>query len=118
MVPVRTVPPVAGGRQTLRARRASSAGTAATITVRPARGQQHPAGGECRASLLDQALTTRPDAPYGCKGGVWGTCRARSWKGAVEMDVNYALEPDELVAGAVLTCQARPKTDTVRLEFL
>ncbi len=34
------------------------------------------------------------------------------------MDVNYALEPDELVAGAVLTCQARPTTDTVRLEFL
>ena len=38
--------------------------------------------------------------------------------GAVEMDVNYALEPDELAAGVVLTCQAHPTTETVRLEFL
>jgi ring-1,2-phenylacetyl-CoA epoxidase subunit PaaE len=34
------------------------------------------------------------------------------------MDVNYALEPDELAAGVVLTCQAHPTTDAVRLEFL
>ena len=69
-------------------------------------------------SVLDAVLATRPDAPYACKGGVCGTCRARLVEGDVEMAVNYALEPDELAAGIVLTCQSRPTTPTVRLEFL
>ena len=69
-------------------------------------------------SVLDAVLAARPDAPFACKGGVCGTCRARVVEGAVEMDVNYALEPDELAAGIVLTCQAHPTTPTVRIEFL
>ena len=67
---------------------------------------------------LDAVLAVRPDAPYACKGGVCGTCRARVVEGSVAMDVNYALEPDELAAGVVLTCQARATTDVVRLDFL
>ncbi|MBC7374518.1 MAG: phenylacetate-CoA oxygenase/reductase subunit PaaK [Frankiales bacterium] len=69
-------------------------------------------------SVLDRVLAVRPDAPYACKGGVCGTCRARVVSGAVEMDVNYALAPDELAAGVILTCQAHPTSDEVRLEFL
>lgn len=69
-------------------------------------------------AVLDALLAVRPDAPYACKGGVCGTCRARCVEGTVQMDVNYALEPDELAAGIVLTCQARPTSDRVRLEFL
>jgi ring-1,2-phenylacetyl-CoA epoxidase subunit PaaE len=69
-------------------------------------------------AVLDAVLAVRADAPYACKGGVCGTCRARCTLGAVEMDVNYALEPDELEAGVVLTCQAHPTSDEVRLEFL
>jgi ring-1,2-phenylacetyl-CoA epoxidase subunit PaaE len=69
-------------------------------------------------AVLDALLAVRPDAPYACKGGVCGTCRARVVSGAVEMDVNYALEPDEIAAGVVLTCQAHPTTDEVRLTFL
>jgi ring-1,2-phenylacetyl-CoA epoxidase subunit PaaE len=69
-------------------------------------------------SVLDAVLAVRADAPFACKGGVCGTCRARCVLGAVDMDVNYALEPDELEAGVVLTCQSHPTTDEVRLEFL
>jgi len=69
-------------------------------------------------TVLDAVLRARPDAPYACKGGVCGTCRARVVDGAVEMDVNYALETDELERGVVLTCQSRPTTASVRLEFL
>ena len=69
-------------------------------------------------SVLDALLAVRPDAPYACKGGVCGTCRARVTVGAVEMDVNYALEPDELARGVVLTCQSHPTTDAVELTFL
>lgn len=68
--------------------------------------------------VLDAVLAVRGDAPYACKGGVCGTCRARCVSGSVEMDVNYALEPDELAAGVVLTCQSHPTSDEVRLEYL
>jgi ring-1,2-phenylacetyl-CoA epoxidase subunit PaaE len=69
-------------------------------------------------SVLDAVLAVRADAPFACKGGVCGTCRARCVSGSVEMDVNYALEPDELAAGVVLTCQSHPTSDEVRLEYL
>ena len=69
-------------------------------------------------TVLDAVLASRPDAPYACKGGVCGTCRACVVEGAVEMDVNYALEAGELERRIVLTCQSRPTTDLVRLEFL
>jgi ring-1,2-phenylacetyl-CoA epoxidase subunit PaaE len=70
------------------------------------------------ASILDAVLASRPDAPYACKGGVCGTCRARLTSGEVRMSRNYALEPDELAAGLVLACQSHPVTATVSLEFL
>ena len=91
---------------------------AATVTVvLHGRSTVLPAGPD-GGSVLDRVLAVRPDAPYACRGGVCGTCRARVVEGAVEMDVNWALEPDELAAGVVLTCQARPTTDRVRLEYL
>jgi ring-1,2-phenylacetyl-CoA epoxidase subunit PaaE len=68
--------------------------------------------------VLDAVLAVRADAPYACRGGVCGTCRARCVSGEVEMDLNYALEPDEIAAGVVLTCQAHPLTDEVAIEFL
>ena len=68
-------------------------------------------------SILDAALKARGDAPYACKGGVCGTCRAKVVEGAVEMDRNYALEADEIAAGVVLACQSHPTTPTVTIDF-
>jgi len=67
--------------------------------------------------ILDAVLDVRADAPYACKGGVCGTCRARLVSGEVTMERNYALEPDEVEAGFVLACQSRPVTDEVSLDF-
>ena len=68
-------------------------------------------------SILDAALKARGDAPYACKGGVCGTCRAKVVEGTVEMDRNYALEADEIAAGVVLACQSHPTSPTVTLDF-
>jgi len=38
-------------------------------------------------------------------------------EGAVEMAHNYSLEPWELEAGFVLTCQSRPLTDKLVLDY-
>ncbi len=69
------------------------------------------------ASILDAAQESGLDLPYSCKGGVCSTCRSKVCKGEVEMSVNYALEPWELERGFVLTCQARPKTREIELDF-
>lgn len=68
-------------------------------------------------SLLETVLRNRPDAPYACKGGVCGTCRAFLVSGEVRMDRNFALEQDELDAGYVLACQSHPATESVELDF-
>ncbi|MFF7970572.1 2Fe-2S iron-sulfur cluster-binding protein [Streptomyces sp. NPDC007905] len=68
-------------------------------------------------SLLDTVLRNRPDAPYACKGGVCGTCRAFLVSGEVRMERNFALEAEETEAGYVLACQSHPVTETVELDF-
>jgi ring-1,2-phenylacetyl-CoA epoxidase subunit PaaE len=67
--------------------------------------------------VLDSAQQVRGDLPFACKGGVCGTCRARVTDGEVEMRRNYALEPKEVEAGYVLTCQTLPLSDTVTVDF-
>ncbi|MEU0620593.1 2Fe-2S iron-sulfur cluster-binding protein [Streptomyces rubiginosohelvolus] len=68
-------------------------------------------------SLLETVLRSRSDAPYACKGGVCGTCRAFLVAGEVRMDRNFALEPEETEAGFVLACQSHPLTPEVELDF-
>ncbi|MGZ4644556.1 MAG: 1,2-phenylacetyl-CoA epoxidase subunit PaaE, partial [Blastococcus sp.] len=53
--------------------------------------------------VLDAAQQVRADLPFACKGGVCGTCRAKVTSGEVAMRRNYALEPEEVAAGYVLT---------------
>ena len=68
-------------------------------------------------NLLDAALKQGADLPYACKGGVCCTCKAKVLKGKVDMNVNYALEKEQVDAGFILTCQAHPTTDVVVVDF-
>lgn len=68
-------------------------------------------------SILGAALRVRPDVPFACAGGVCGTCRARLLEGSVTMTENYALEPEELARGYVLTCQSHPTTESVVVDY-
>jgi ring-1,2-phenylacetyl-CoA epoxidase subunit PaaE len=67
--------------------------------------------------VLEAALRVRSDLPFACRGGVCGTCRAQLVEGTVAMDVNYALEPEEIEDGYVLTCQAHPTSERVVLDY-
>jgi ring-1,2-phenylacetyl-CoA epoxidase subunit PaaE len=67
--------------------------------------------------VLDGAQRARPDLPFACKGGVCGTCRALVRTGEVRMRRNFALDPAEVEAGYVLTCQAEPVSDDVVVDF-
>jgi len=68
-------------------------------------------------AVLDAALRAGLDLPYACKGGMCSTCRARVVEGTVEMEVNFSLEPWEVEAGFVLTCQARPTSPRVVIDY-
>ncbi|MFZ1749224.1 MAG: 2Fe-2S iron-sulfur cluster-binding protein [Saprospiraceae bacterium] len=68
-------------------------------------------------NLLDAAIENGADLPYSCKGGVCSTCRAKLIEGEVKMDINYALEKDELDAGFILMCQAHPNTKNIYIDF-
>jgi ring-1,2-phenylacetyl-CoA epoxidase subunit PaaE len=68
-------------------------------------------------SILDAALRKGADLPFACKGGVCATCRAKLIEGKVEMDINYALEPEEMEQGYILTCQSHPRTEKVVVDF-
>jgi ring-1,2-phenylacetyl-CoA epoxidase subunit PaaE len=67
--------------------------------------------------VLDTAQRVRGDLPFACKGGVCGTCRARLTEGEVTMRRNFALEDEEVEAGFVLTCQSRPVSEAVTVDF-
>jgi ring-1,2-phenylacetyl-CoA epoxidase subunit PaaE len=69
------------------------------------------------ASILDATLRYRADAPFACKNGVCGTCRAKVVEGEVRMDANYALEPADVAAGYALACQSHPAAHRVVLDF-
>lgn len=68
-------------------------------------------------TVLDAVQRIRPDAPFSCRSGVCSTCQAICTDGEVEMDVNYGLTADEVARGYVLTCQSRPTTDEVTVDF-
>jgi len=105
--PRRTPPPTA----------ASTAAAGSTVTVvLDGRTSSFPLRPDAEP-ILDAALRVRGDAPYACKNGVCGTCRARLVAGQVAMDQNFALEKDELDRGYVLACQSHPVSDTVVLDF-
>lgn len=68
-------------------------------------------------SILDAALRQGADLPYACKGGVCATCKCKVLRGEVDMATNYSLEPDEVAAGYVLSCQSLPNGEGVVVDF-
>jgi ring-1,2-phenylacetyl-CoA epoxidase subunit PaaE len=82
-------------------------GTTATVTT-PVHSNE---------SILNAALRVRSDVPFACAGGVCGTCRATVVSGTVNMVENYALEPDEIARGYVLTCQSIPTSEFVDVNY-
>jgi len=68
-------------------------------------------------TLIEAATRAGLDLPYSCKGGMCCTCRAKLVEGEVNMAVNYSLEPWETAAGFVLTCQSRPTSARVTVDY-
>lgn len=109
------VPPSAA-ETALHAPRAGDATTARIAIVRD--GLTREVGFQAGdTSILAAATRAGLDLPYSCRSGVCATCRAKLLQGQVRMDRTFALEPEDIAAGFVLTCQAHPLTDHVCVSF-
>lgn len=104
--PARTVSPTASPSVT-------SLGTVTTIAF----GSRTTTAMLDGATVLDSALIANPELPYSCTTGVCGTCRAVLVCGEVEVGDQWALSPDEIAAGQILTCQARPRSSALTIDY-
>ena len=68
-------------------------------------------------TVIEAAQRHGLDVPFACRGGMCCTCRARLVEGEVAMDVNYSLEPWEIDAGFVLTCQSRLISASAKVDY-
>ncbi|MEH6764722.1 2Fe-2S iron-sulfur cluster-binding protein [Aequorivita antarctica] len=68
-------------------------------------------------NILDAALAAGADLPFACKGGVCSTCKCQILEGSVEMKINYALSDKEVSQNLVLSCQAVPTSEKVKVDF-
>ena len=67
--------------------------------------------------VLDVALSKGIDVPYSCQGGVCLTCMGKIEEGKADMIENQLLSEEEINEGCLLTCQAIPKSETLKINY-
>ncbi|OYD67590.1 fatty acid desaturase [Rhodococcus sp. OK302] len=80
-------------------------------------GRQHEVELAAGDTVLESALKSGLDAPYACLGGACGTCKAKVTCGSVVMEQNFALSQADVEGGYILTCQSRPTTSSVAVDY-
>jgi ring-1,2-phenylacetyl-CoA epoxidase subunit PaaE len=68
-------------------------------------------------TILEAIRRVRPEVPYACESGVCATCRAKLLHGQVDTYLDFALEEHERKGGYILTCQSRPASEHIVLDF-
>jgi 3-ketosteroid 9alpha-monooxygenase subunit B len=91
-------------------------GDAATVHVE-LDGMTHRLRWPRRSTLVDVMVAAGVDVPYSCREGHCGSCAATLVRGEVDMATCDILEPEDLAAGLILGCQARPVSDDLHVEF-
>lgn len=80
-------------------------------------GVLHQLSGSTSESILQSLLNAGLDAPFSCRTGGCAACMCHLQEGAVEMLKNEVLDEDDLAAGWVLSCQAIPTSNKVKVSF-
>jgi len=68
-------------------------------------------------TILDALINKGEDPPYSCTSGACSTCIAKVTEGEVDMEVCHALDDDEIEDGYILTCQAHPTSQRIKLSY-
>jgi ring-1,2-phenylacetyl-CoA epoxidase subunit PaaE len=68
-------------------------------------------------TILDILIEKGAEPPYSCTSGACSSCMAKVTHGKVSMDACFALDEDEIADGYILTCQAHPQSEQVKIDF-
>ena len=68
-------------------------------------------------TILDAAERAGIELPYSCQAGMCASCMCEVTEGEVKLLHNDVLDERDLSKGLTLTCQAVPKTASVRLKY-
>lgn len=68
-------------------------------------------------TILTAALKAGIEAPFSCRSAICSTCMAKLLEGKVSLDQNHVLTDEELEDGFIVTCQAHPTTDKVKISY-
>ena len=69
------------------------------------------------SNVLNSISNQGINVPYSCLNGVCSSCMAKILEGEVKMIKNETLVEKEILEGFVLTCQAYPITDTIKVTY-
>lgn len=70
-----------------------------------------------KQTILGAGLEAGIDPPFACQMGICTTCRAKLLEGTVHMDETEGLTNDELDQNYILTCQAHPRSATIKVRY-
>jgi 3-ketosteroid 9alpha-monooxygenase subunit B len=70
-----------------------------------------------KQTLVDAMIAQGIDVPYSCREGQCGSCACTLLAGEVDKGNAAILEQQDIDAGLILGCQARPVSDHVKIEF-
>jgi ring-1,2-phenylacetyl-CoA epoxidase subunit PaaE len=68
-------------------------------------------------TILESGLAQDLNMPYSCQSGLCTACRGKLISGEVKMDEEDGLTENEIAAGYILCCVARPMSSDVRLRI-